>query len=405
SEYFILMASPEAAGSRWVQKEIDYWLKSRSPEKLLIVLTGGELVWDNKINAFSRIKTTSIPENLKNVFKEEPFWLDLRWAKTEEHLSLKHPKFREVTARVASTLHNMPLDEISGEEVRQHRKTMRVAWSAVILLLILAIAASIAAYVAEMRRREAETQRFISISQALAAYAPREQEQGKNDELAALLALQAYIFNNRYHSDRKDYVDKALRQVLSTPYFSIRLSGGKNKPMLTSAAISRDSKFLAVGGHDMKVRIWKLNKRKEPPVILNQSYGIIWSLAFSPSSNFLSAGTEDGYVLLWKYSNTGETDSVRILNNHGNRRVTSIEISEDGELLASGSVDGMVRIWDLKNVEVAPLVLYNNGQNKPVRSLAFHPMLRHIIASGGDDKTVRIWDLNRPEVPYRVIQG
>jgi hypothetical protein len=33
SEYFILMASPEAAQSDWVRKEIDFWLESRPPEK------------------------------------------------------------------------------------------------------------------------------------------------------------------------------------------------------------------------------------------------------------------------------------------------------------------------------------------------------------------------------------
>ena len=45
SEYFLFMASPQAAQSQWVEQEIDWWLRHRSTEKLLILLTDGELFW------------------------------------------------------------------------------------------------------------------------------------------------------------------------------------------------------------------------------------------------------------------------------------------------------------------------------------------------------------------------
>ena len=40
--YFLLLASPEAAQSKWVQQEVQWWLEHRSPETLLIVLTKGD---------------------------------------------------------------------------------------------------------------------------------------------------------------------------------------------------------------------------------------------------------------------------------------------------------------------------------------------------------------------------
>jgi hypothetical protein len=43
SEYFILMASPEAAASNWVRKEVNYWLQHASQDKILIDLTRGKL--------------------------------------------------------------------------------------------------------------------------------------------------------------------------------------------------------------------------------------------------------------------------------------------------------------------------------------------------------------------------
>src|SRR5215217_8706574 len=44
--HFLLLASPEAAQSRWVRREVAHWLAVKPPGGLFIVLTGGELVWD-----------------------------------------------------------------------------------------------------------------------------------------------------------------------------------------------------------------------------------------------------------------------------------------------------------------------------------------------------------------------
>jgi hypothetical protein len=63
SEYFILLASPQAAESPWVQQEIDYWLTKRSADrhKLLIILTGGEFAWDRSRGDVDWDRTTALP--------------------------------------------------------------------------------------------------------------------------------------------------------------------------------------------------------------------------------------------------------------------------------------------------------------------------------------------------------
>ena len=43
SEYFLFLASPRAAASKWVGQELAYWLAQRERSKLLIIVTGGEL--------------------------------------------------------------------------------------------------------------------------------------------------------------------------------------------------------------------------------------------------------------------------------------------------------------------------------------------------------------------------
>src|SRR5215210_6925117 len=60
SEAFILMASPGAATSPWVAREVEHWLADRSPERLLLVLTEGELHWDEPQARFDWERTTAV---------------------------------------------------------------------------------------------------------------------------------------------------------------------------------------------------------------------------------------------------------------------------------------------------------------------------------------------------------
>jgi hypothetical protein len=60
SEYFLLLASPEAATSHWVQKEVDWWLANRSASNILILLTEGEIEWNSSANDFERSRTTAL---------------------------------------------------------------------------------------------------------------------------------------------------------------------------------------------------------------------------------------------------------------------------------------------------------------------------------------------------------
>src|SRR4029079_5561290 len=47
SEYLIYLASPTSAASKWIQKEIQYWLDHKSIDMILIGLTDGEIWWDD----------------------------------------------------------------------------------------------------------------------------------------------------------------------------------------------------------------------------------------------------------------------------------------------------------------------------------------------------------------------
>lgn len=157
SSWFVLLLSPEAARSPWVNQEIEYWKANRDPERILPVLTGGTFTWDG-----SDVAGTSVPDQLKGAFAEEPRWVDVRFASQEDQLDLKNPNFADAVADIASALRGIAKDDLASEEVRQHRRTIRTAWAAGALVLTLGTLAAVAAVMASRNAQEAERQATIA---------------------------------------------------------------------------------------------------------------------------------------------------------------------------------------------------------------------------------------------------
>ena len=186
SGWFVLLLSPDAASSEWVNQEIAYWKTHRDPSRILPVVTDGEFGWSS-----GDVTGNAVPEELRGVFSEEPRWVDLRFAKDEEQLDLKNPRFSAAVADIASALRGVPKDELESEEVRQHRRTLRTAWAAGTLVLLLGIVAVFAALEASTNAAEAERQAEIAAASAEAeAEARREAEANAEAEATARIEAQ-----------------------------------------------------------------------------------------------------------------------------------------------------------------------------------------------------------------------
>lgn len=275
SEYLVLLASPLAAASKWVQDEVAWWLENRTAERLLIVLTDGEIAWDEGASDFDWTRTDAFPRCLQKAYAGVPHFGDLRWVKSEIDVSLRRPRFLEEIARLTATLLHRPLDDIVGEDVAQHRTAMRMLRMAVIGLLVLTLAALGAAYVSfqakrtadqlaaerqmrlDQQQREAEEQqeaqqRALNLrhreaaSAELAAQAAAVLEQ--DPELSRLLALEAVgIAPTRA-------AEHALRQTLLGLVAPVVLQG--HSQAVFNPQFSSDGQRVLTGSADGTVRLW-----------------------------------------------------------------------------------------------------------------------------------------------------
>jgi hypothetical protein len=167
SRWFVLLACPESAASQWVRREIDHWCDTKGASKLLLVLTGGELVWDRADGRFADATTALAPEVAAR-FSTEPLHLDLRWtAELGRPPTLADARFRTEMARLASPIRDLPPDEIESEDVRLHRKARRLARGAVAALVALTIVATIAAVIAVRNANEAERRARQAVARQL----------------------------------------------------------------------------------------------------------------------------------------------------------------------------------------------------------------------------------------------
>ena len=140
SRFLIVLASPEAAASPWVAKEVAYWLEHKNAETLLIAVTNGRLVWDNAARDFDWAAATPLPPVLAGRLAHEPKWVDL--SAYRGGANPRDAKFIELAADFAAAIHGIPKDDLLSQEVRQQRRSLTLAWSAAATLVLVTAAAA-----------------------------------------------------------------------------------------------------------------------------------------------------------------------------------------------------------------------------------------------------------------------
>lgn len=362
SEKFILLASPEAATSRWVQKEVDYWITNRSSKSFFIVLTEGNLQWDLDRNDFEWSKTNSLPPNLKSYFRDEPLYLDLRWVRTADHLSLREHRLQDAIADLAAALHGRPKDELVGADIREHRRTLRLAWGTGITLFLLAILFGIAAIYANWQRIEAERLARNSMSRALAAQSVTYLN--TKPETSLLLAVEAIEATRAHDSMVLSPAEEALRSALVNLSGSMPLSKHGNR--VESAEFSPDGKWIATASSDGTVKVQHSEPDQPETFVLEVSSEGAQRASFSPDGRRLLA-LGGGVAKVWEISamsagpmfESSPEDNVALASFVGSGDLLAL-VSQDGELHLVGLEGNSAKVSQQHTIEGSPETLATN---------------------------------------------
>ena len=350
SRFLVVMLSPQAAESRWVNQEIGYWLEHRGSERLLLVLAGGRLQWDARRARFDPQLSDAAPSVLTEpgALPTEPLHVDVS---DQSQWDPRYPPLREKITEVAARIHGKPKEQLAQDDRREQRRERRLRNGAVGALAVLTIIAVVAAVIAVVQRGHAVNQEREAIRQRNQATALR-----LTSEAADVLAQQESGGDAR-----------AFEELLAAR----GLSSNPDEGALLHAAAARAG----------TVRIIPTGSA-------------VLGVAFSPDGSRIATAEDDASIRIWS-SETGRL--VNTLTGHL-RRVTSVAFGPDGHRLLSGSNDSTVRLWDVDAGRQigGPL----SGHVGPVLSVAFSSD-GHVLASAGDDATVRLWGCRQPKCSQR----
>jgi WD40 repeat protein len=161
SRYLIVLASPHAATSTWVDREIRHWLATRAVDTILPVILEG--TWDE-----------AMPPALAAAYAEEPRYVDLRGLDVGVW-DLRGAEFRSAIADLAAPIHGRPKEELESEDLRFERKARKTQRFAVTALCVFALATVVGAAIAKVNAdRAAHAQADAQSSRRTA-----EQEQAR----------------------------------------------------------------------------------------------------------------------------------------------------------------------------------------------------------------------------------
>ncbi len=258
SRYLLLLASPGSAGSPWVAREVEYWRERKSRDTLILCVTAGEVAWDVAARDFDLTASTALSEALRGYFDQEPLWVDLREL-PHDALTLANPKFGDAVAAVAATLHARPKDELVGEDVRQRRRTRRLAAGAVSTLVLLTVATTITAVLALKARDQARRQTRLAVSRQLVTEALQP---SVAIDTSLLLAVEAVRV-----ARTPETVRSLLSRLQRDPHLTALVDSG------AVVALSRDGRSLVTGDGPLVLRDGTTGDPLGPPFAVRNAAG------------------------------------------------------------------------------------------------------------------------------------
>ncbi|NKE56165.1 TIR domain-containing protein [Lentzea sp. PSKA42] len=406
AENFLLLASPASARSRWVAKEVEWWLENRDRRDLFVLLTDGEAVWDNGV--LDQRRTTALPEALHDI--PEPRCVDLRGVRDVE-LDSRNPDWESVLADVVAPLDGIAKTELIGHHVRERRRTKRTVTTTISVLVVLLVAAVIFAVRSEQQSDRAQQQTMVATSRQLVAQAAAIRDTRPN--IARQLLAQAYRLAPTAEVVGALMESPSIPRVVPTPKTT------------TDVAFSPRENMIAVATKDGIALHEGTSERAKIPLT------DATAVRFSPDGELVAATTSSGTVLIaevadpnrrstWNAGTTGlrslafvpgkpvltvtgsgaHTWLLDVTDPLAPRLITEFEpntdslgttsaVSADGTTIALSGSAGAVELWDITGTPTRKAVL--TGHSSDVMTLRFAPA-GGLLASGSRDDTVRLWN-------------
>ena len=373
SLFLIVICSPHAAKSRWVNEEILAFRRMGRSQRILALIVGGEPNADDKAGKDLQsecfppaLKFAAAPDGTLGNQKLEPLAADSR----PEGDGGDNAKLRLIAG-----LLGVGFDTLRKRDAEAARRRLfnRAAIAAVVLILLAGAAVGLT-----LQWQAAQQQRANALAR-LADSAAGDNDFARAGRLA-LAAIDGYDRPLIGFDPSRAIV--TLRRVAASSSKPLTLNG--HRDAIVAVAYAPDSSTLATASKDGTARIWNAATGGLVDVIKGHSGGLN-AIAYNPNGRQIATASDDHTARLW---NAATGAAIATLQGHA-AGLTMLTFSPDGKLLATASNDKTVRLW--RSDTGAPVVTLSAHKDS-VWWTAFSPDGK-LIATGSKDKTVRLWDV------------
>ena len=338
SRFLVLIASPRAAASEWVAREVQYWLDTRDTDTILIARVSGTIAASH---ADGSVPQSALPAPLCRALTEEPLYVDLSDCRKT---TLADPDYRLAVAKLSAKIRGIPLEALIGEERRQLRRTR---WTIAVTALVLILFTIGTVYWMNRAEEEQNARKSAqvlkqqrtreSLSRKLAARA--QDLLTKNEDTSALqIGMGAY----RVYPTREAY-QAWLDALVATVHLTWMLkTGEKAIPMV---GIHESGALVTFDSDDVQFWDWKKRIRR------NTQEGVFkfggFAVAISEDGTMAATGNEKEGFVLW------DLKTAQKIFQSSTSSAYSVGFSKDGGLLVVGGEgkdesSGSLEVWDLQ---------------------------------------------------------
>ena len=330
SETLVVLCSPDAAKSTWVNHEIETFIRLGRKDRIFPVIARGE---PNSGDP----GTECFPPALR---PQGILAADLRQFKTTTGQLVGDGREAARLKLIAGLL-GLPLDELAKRERRRQRQVSAALGGAAILF------AAVAA-VAIWQAHEADNERVATRNVIHRSYAARAWDKFRDGDLngATRYALAGYRLSP---SNAEEF-----RTVLSV---IVQLSGNSAPPLshghgaIENLTFSPDgTKFLtslyggvgmADGPKDYTVKIWNTDRQKPISTLIGHAAGVTGA-TFSPDGLWVATSSHDKSAKIWD-----PVSGTLVRSIVHPEAVISVDFSKDSKSIITTSKDGIVRAWEV----------------------------------------------------------
>jgi WD40 repeat protein len=334
SDFLIVLASPEAAASPWVNDELAIWCgELRRADKLIVVLTAGTIGVEPATKRIDWSRTDALPTVLKAHLETVPLYVDMTGARDED-LDLHHPTFKQQVNLISARLRDFDPNEMAGEEMRTYRRNRRLRNGALFAIGSLGLGLVAAGW----RARQQAERVSRTAAQADFDLATLHLEEGAS-ETPRVIAHLARAMRSRPDESRAAQllVNLLTQRVWVTPLGPALSHEGR----VFSACFSPDGRRVVTASDDRTARVWSVATGRAIGAPLRHDEAVTFA-TFSPDGTRVATASNDHTARLWDAS-TSQPLGEPMRHEHS---VTSAAFSPDGKTVLTIAHKNSIAIWD-----------------------------------------------------------